>query len=159
MSSYDEDDDGLIMSATDTAQFSFPGHIGAYDQLVCIGTGASSTVYKAVCTANGQSVAIKAVALRDSAELLQVVRTEVGAMANYKHSNVVGCHNAFLDERTESLMVVMPFICCGSVTDILRTTDKFRAGIKEEAMLAAIVRQMMKGLQVRGMNAVMANEG
>lgn len=64
-------------------------------------------------------------------------------MSSCKHPNVINYYVSFVDES--DLWLVMPILEAGSLEDILRL--RYQNGIKDEAMIATILREILKGLQ------------
>ena len=64
-------------------------------------------------------------------------------MSTCQHKNVVSCHVSFIEGS--DLWLVMPFLSAGSVEDIIKTT--YPEGIKNEAIIATILKETLNGLQ------------
>ena len=64
-------------------------------------------------------------------------------MSTCQHKNVVSCHVSFI-EGTD-LWLVMPILSAGSCYDIMRLN--FPSGIKNEVVIATILRETVLGLQ------------
>lgn len=59
------------------------------------------------------------------------------------HKNVVSCYVSFIDDS--DLWLVMPVLGAGSCADIMKLN--FRGGIKNEAIIATIIKETLEGLQ------------
>lgn len=64
-------------------------------------------------------------------------------MSTCKHKNVVSCYVSFI-EGTD-LWLAMPILSAGSCYDIMRAN--YPNGIKNEAVIATIIKETVLGLQ------------
>jgi serine/threonine-protein kinase OSR1/STK39 len=64
-------------------------------------------------------------------------------MSTCHHKNVVSCYVSFIEAC--DLWLVMPILSAGSCYDIMRMN--FAHGIKNEAVIATILRETLLGLQ------------
>ena len=71
------------------------------------------------------------------------IRKEINIMSSCKHDNVINYYVSFIDEK--DLWLIMPLLGAGSLEDILHL--KFKNGIKDEALIATIVKETLKGLE------------
>lgn len=71
------------------------------------------------------------------------IRREINIMSSCKHPNVINYFVSFIDES--DLWLVMPILEAGSLEDILKI--KFKNGIKDEVLIATLLREALKGLQ------------
>lgn len=89
-------------------------------------------------------VAVKIIDLEEfSDRSIDEIRKEIAIMSQCHNKNVVEYYVSFI-EGTE-LWLVMPYMNAGSVSDILN--NYFPEGIKDEACLATMIAEVMKGLQ------------
>ena len=129
-------------------QQQWPSNASGYKLLGPIGQGSFGLVWRAVCTDQssphrGQEVAIKIVDLEYFQDgNMDDVRREIQIMSSCRHKNVVTYYVSFLDDS--DLWLVMPLLGAGSVADVLKL--KFADGIKDEALIATILRQVIEGL-------------
>lgn len=107
-----------------------------------IGKGASGVVRLARCIPLEETVAIKIISLEESD--LDQIAEETHAMSLVDSPNVMSSHVSFTSDD-EFLWVVMPHMDCGSCGQILKKA--FRQGIQDEATIATILRDTLKGLQ------------
>ena len=63
-------------------------------------------------------------------------------MSQCKHKNIVSYYVSFIDES--DLWLVMPLLQSGSIVDIINM--KYPSGVKNEAVLASILKEVLKGL-------------
>lgn len=63
-------------------------------------------------------------------------------MSQCRHKNVVSYYVSFTDDS--DLWLVMPLLGAGSVDNVLK--EKFKEGIKDEALIATILKQTIDGL-------------
>jgi len=88
-------------------------------------------------------VAVKIIDLEEfSDRSIDEIRKEIAIMSQCHNKNVVEYYVSFI-EGTE-LWLVMPYMNAGSVSDILN--NYFPEGIKDEACLATMIAEVMKGL-------------
>ena len=70
------------------------------------------------------------------------MRKEIQIMSQCKHKNIVSYYVSFIDES--DLWLVMPLLQSGSIVDIINM--KYPSGVKNEAVLASILKEVLKGL-------------
>ena len=63
-------------------------------------------------------------------------------MSSCRHKNVVSYYVSFLDDS--DLWLVMPLLGAGSVVDVLKM--KYPEGIKDEVLIATIIKEILEGL-------------
>ena len=91
----------------------------------------------------GRSVAIKIIDLEQFQDnSIDEIRKEISVMSTCHHKNVVSCYVSFI-EGTD-LWLVMPILSAGSCADILKLN--FPQGVKDEGVIASILRETMLGL-------------
>ncbi|XP_073018068.1 uncharacterized protein [Primulina eburnea] len=117
--------------------------IGAehYTLYEVVGTGASASVYRALCNPLNEIVAVKILDFeRNNCDLNNISR-EAQTMILVDHPNVLKSHCSFVSDH--SLWVVMPYMSGGSCLHILKAAhpDGF-----EEVVIATILREVLKGL-------------
>ena len=71
------------------------------------------------------------------------IRNEINIMSSCKHPNVINYFVSFID--VNDLWLVMPLLEAGSLEDILHI--KLKNGIKDEVMIATILKKALSGLQ------------
>jgi serine/threonine-protein kinase OSR1/STK39 len=89
-------------------------------------------------------VAIKIIDLeqfQDSS--IDEIRKEISIMSTCHHKNVVTCYVSFIEKS--DLWLVMPVLSAGSVVDVIRIN--FNHGIKDEAIIATLLRETLLALQ------------
>lgn len=92
----------------------------------------------------GHHVAIKIVDLEQFEDnSIDEIRKEIAVMSTCKHKNVVSCLVSFI-EGTD-LWLVMPILSAGSCLDVLRLNHP--NGIRDEAIIATILKETLDGLQ------------
>lgn len=64
-------------------------------------------------------------------------------MSTCEHSNVVKYHISFVDGS--QLWLVMPILAAGSLIDVIKT--KFPEGIKDQVLIATILKEVLEGLK------------
>ena len=64
-------------------------------------------------------------------------------MSTCHHKNVVACYVSFVEGS--DLWLVMPILSAGSVADIIKVN--FSTGIKDEAIIATILRETLLALE------------
>ncbi|RZC57690.1 hypothetical protein C5167_004994 [Papaver somniferum] len=105
------------------------------------GSGATATIYRAVCIPTQETVAIKVLDLeKENSELCKIAH-EAQTMTLMDQPNLLKAHCSFVTDH--HLWVVMPFMATGSCQHIMKTA--FPDGF-EEAVIATIVREVLKGL-------------
>ena len=63
-------------------------------------------------------------------------------MSQYCHENLISSHISFIDKS--ELCIVMPLIDAGSCLDVLQSN--FPSGIKDEKIIATIMKNVIQGL-------------
>ena len=129
--------------------YEWPVKATGYKLLGPIGQGSFGLVWKAQnLDANsphkGKHCAIKIVNMElFEDDSMDDIRKEINIMASCKHPNVINYYCSFVDET--DLWLVMPILEAGSLEDVLK--KKFKNGIKDEVLIATILREVLKGLQ------------
>lgn len=118
-----------------------------YKLIAPVGIGSFGLVWKAECIEGQnkkQDVAIKIIDLEqfhDSS--IDELRKEIALMSFIKHKNVISSYVSFIEGS--DIWLVMPLLDAGSVSDVIRSN--FPKGIKNEAIIATILKETMLGLQ------------
>eukprot|EP00808_Paulinella_micropora_P003065 g72367.t1 len=120
----------------------YPSKAADYSIFQLIGVGAFAKVYRGEVKETKEAVAIKLIDLEQLNANWDEIRKEVLAMRTMHHANVVDIFIAFVEGQI--LWMVMPILGAGSVAAILK--KKFPSGIKDEALLATILREVLKAL-------------
>lgn len=117
-----------------------------YDLVGILGQGAFAKVYYAREKSTNREVAIKVIELENNQpQSWEEVRKETAIMHSLRHENVVSCLASFV--VAEELWLVMPLLGGGSCAAVLRTHPEFTKGIKDEPLLATILKDVLEGLQ------------
>ena len=120
-----------------------------------IGKGAFASVYVALSKSKGIKVAIKVIELerdnddddndKDKQINFEEIQKEARIMTRMNHINIVRCLASFAF-KTE-LWLVMPFMQGGSLSDLMKNSDKFKMGVKDECIVATIMKDILSGIQ------------
>ncbi|XP_015689520.1 serine/threonine-protein kinase fray2 isoform X2 [Oryza brachyantha] len=107
-----------------------------------IGQGGSALVYRSLCRPLNEIVAVKVLDFERTNSDLNNIMREAQTMILIDHPNVVNAHCSFTNKQT--LWVVMPYMAGGSCLHIMKSVyaDGF-----EEAVIATILREVLKGLE------------
>ena len=102
-------------------------------------------VFEKNCRHNMEKVAIKVIQLDAFSKHHQMddLRKEINIISKCNHPNVLKYYVSFLNGK--ELWLVMPFIEGGSLRNIISTLTP--QGIKDEPMIASILKQIVEGLQ------------
>eukprot|EP00038_Savillea_parva_P006251 m.162522 g.162522 ORF g.162522 m.162522 type:complete len:518 (+) comp12205_c0_seq1:58-1611(+) len=103
-----------------------------------IGQGASGTVYTAVDTVTGNTVAIKQMNLQQQPKK-ELIINEIIVMRENQQANIVNYVDSLL--VGEELWVVMEFLAGGSLTEVVTET------ILNEGQIAAVCKECLKALE------------
>lgn len=114
-----------------------------YQIMEIIGVGSYSTVYHGKIKTNNIDVAIKIIDLEKVDITLDEISFEVKTISLLHHPNIINVYVSFVVDQ--EIWIVMPYLPFGSCLDILKS--KFRNGIKDEVLLASIIRQLLLGLE------------
>jgi len=71
------------------------------------------------------------------------IRKEINIMSSCKHGNVISYYVSFIDDT--DLWLVMPLLGAGSMHDVIKI--KAKEGIKDEVLLATIIKEVLQGIQ------------
>ena len=124
----------------------WPAKASGYKLHCPIGLGSFGLVWKASCIEGpnkDKNIAIKVIDLEQFVDnSIDDIRKEIAIMSTCKHPNVITYHVSFI-EKTD-LWLVMPILGAGSAADVIK--DKYPMGIKNEAVIATLLLETLKGL-------------
>jgi len=123
--------------------YSYPVTSSGYDVYGEIGSGAFSTVYRAMVRDTGEEVAIKVIDLDQFNTSWDEIRREILIMSQLQHPNVVQLKTAFVD--TQDLWIVMSLMHGGSCSNVMKELG-WNNGIKDEVMIATILKEVLQAL-------------
>ncbi|KAG3253537.1 hypothetical protein PI124_g1928 [Phytophthora idaei] len=110
-----------------------------YELLEHIGGGAFGDVYKGVNTHTDEVVAIKIIDLESAADEIEDVQQEIHVLSQCSCEQLTMYSGSFI--AGTKLWIIMEFLSGGSVSDIMRN------GPLDEAFIAIILRELLKGLE------------
>ena len=133
----------------------YPTNVSCYEIAGEIGRGFFSRFYKGICKVrNDQEVALKVIELHnDSNEEKdkgmcanwEEIQYQVTILSRIQHSNIVPCFASFTIQN--ELWLILPFFENGSCTDIMKSIKLFKNGLKDEAMIATILNDVLNGME------------
>lgn len=130
------------MSTSNESENVYPTSEDGYDVYEEIGTGAFATVYRGIVKETKEEVAIKVLDLDQFNTNWDEIRQEIAIMRSLHHANIVDIVASFVQDQ--NLWIVMPILAGGSCASIMRKL--FPNGFKDEALIATILRETLKGL-------------
>ncbi|CDW89912.1 protein kinase domain containing protein [Stylonychia lemnae] len=113
-----------------------------------IGDGAYSVVYKVKRLSDGQEYALKKVKMGSlSDKEKQNALNEVRILASINHHNIVGYKEAFFEDASSSLCLVMEFANDGDLYQKILNHQKHGTNM-DESFIWSVLIQMIKGLKI-----------
>lgn len=118
-----------------------------YELQARIGEGTYATVYKARRLSDSESVAVKIInVFKMNRKKIENALNEVRIICAIDHPNVVGYHEAFLDEHNKDLYIVMEYVGGGDLNDRIRLLKQSKSFLPEKLLWKYAI-QIMQGLK------------
>lgn len=119
-----------------------------YELLSRIGEGTYATVYKAKRISDSVPVAVKMInVFKMDKKKIENALNEIRIICAIDHPNVVGYHEAFLDQTNKDLYIIMEFVGGGDLNDRIRNLTT-RKKYLNEATIWKYTIQILQGLKV-----------
>lgn len=113
-----------------------------------LGSGATSSVYKAACPLKGNAeIAVKVVNLDSSSVSMDELHRETQGMKKLRHENIVAYYGSFIEDQ---FLYILMDLCERSLLDMInhvKLTRDISHGVLDECTIATIMREAIKGLQ------------
>lgn len=118
-----------------------------YELLSRIGEGTYATVYKAKRQSDSLTVAVKLInVFKMENKKIQNALNEIRIICAIDHPNVVGYHEAFLDQKNKDLYIIMEYVGGGDLNDRIRFLSRTGKHLPEKTIWRYSL-QILQGLQ------------
>jgi serine/threonine protein kinase len=117
-------------------------------QLICrIGEGTYATVYKAKRITDSLPVAVKMInVFKMDKKKIENALNEIRIICAIDHPNVVGYHEAFLDQENKDLYIIMEYVGGGDLNDRIRHLKERKTFLPEKTIWKYAL-QILQGLK------------